>query len=258
VKTTLRARTGVVAFAVLAACITPRAAATERTDERDGEIPVIRVIVDNEAQLALIPKGTVLPAGFQILSSREEVAGDHGVTSESGVVTKPLVFAYAPAQRFERLTVKETPAGADAEVVEFKERSLPETAAMNTENPCPAVFVVEVGPDIIHQVTCSYDIHPGRTMEQFRTFTSYPSTAQSSRIILGTQDPDGNLRSEQVISCPVSAGECTSGSWGYMPGGWQGWGHSSTASVRLPGGCTQDPPFCPFYVNTMVIPVVNP
>lgn len=241
---------------MLAACITPRAAATERTNERDGEIPVIRIIVDNEAQLALIPQGTVLPAGFQIISSRSETADDQGVTSRFEQVSRPLVFAYAPAKRFEKLVVKETPRGADVEVVEFTERGIPDTAAVNIENPCPAVFVVEVGPEIIHQVTCDYETSQFGQTEAFWSFTSYPTTARSSSITRGLLDPAGRLNLWSVKTCSVSAGQCSTPGMGMV--GWPPtWSYQSTAAVRLPGACTQDPPFCPDYRNSIVIPIFS-
>lgn len=255
-KITLRARTGVVAFAVLAACITPRAAATERTNERDRKIPIIRVIVDNEAQLALIPQGTVLPAGFQIISSRDETADSQSVTSRFERVSRPLVFAYAPAKRFEKLAVKETPRGADVEVVEFTERGATATAAAIIENPCPAVFVVEVGPEIVHQVTCDYETTQSGRTEVFWSFTSYPTTARSSSIIRGLLDPAGNLNLRTVTTCSVSAGQCSTPGMGMV--GWpETWSYQSTAAVRLYGACTQDPPFCPDYTNSIVIPIFS-
>lgn len=258
-KTALRTRIGVAAFAVLAAITTPHAAAIETPGVRDGEIPVIRVIVDHEAQLALIPQGTVLPADFQIISSREESADGESFTPRSEHVARPLVFAYAPAKRFEKLTVKETPPGAHVEVVEINEPSSPERAAMRTGNPCPAVIVVQVAPEISHQVTCAYYTYPtGERTQTYRSFTSYPSTAFSSKIILANEDSNGIRYGAIVYSCPVSAGECTTPLWAYQPRYNQGLSHVSTASVRLPGVCTQDPPYCPLFTNTIVIPTVEP
>ncbi|MBK9968803.1 MAG: hypothetical protein IPP07_29700 [Holophagales bacterium] len=104
-----RTLTSFLALAILAITASPCLAGEEpKTD--DTKVPVIRVVVDHENHLALVPEGTVLPGGLQILSSADLSRADGtDVAGRASSARRPLVFAYAPAERFAGLEAVEIP-----------------------------------------------------------------------------------------------------------------------------------------------------
>lgn len=160
----------------------PPCVAGDSSRAGQSKIPIIRVIVDHEKHLALIPEGTVLPAGLQITSSvgmSDEALDAATRTPES---ERPLVFAYAPAERFVGLEPRPSAAGENGETFEFSGTDAPEPKTVSAGNPCPAVIVVEFGPNIIHQVDCHYH-DPGTILatEGFLSELAYPGDAIAVR-----------------------------------------------------------------------------
>lgn len=254
-----RTLTSFVALALLASTASP-CLAGEETKTDDTKVPVIRVIVDHENHLALVPEGTVLPGGIQILSSMELKASASNVPMRAPAAQRPLVFAYAPAERFAGLEAVEIPRDGRNEVVELNFPVGPEANATKSSNPCPVTIVVEVSPEITHQMKCSYQAFgAGNLQETFISYTSFPTTATRSRITMVTDyaPPWADVSRETV--CFIPSGECTSLNIGFGLPFLISTNVVSNASVRLPGPCTQDPPYCPFAgTNSIVLPVLMP
>jgi hypothetical protein len=247
-----------LALAVLASTASP-CLAGEVTKTDVSKVPIIRVVIDNENQLALVPEGTVLPGGFQILSSIELKANASDVPMRAPATQRPLVFAYAPAERFAGLEAVEIPRDGRKEVVEFNFPVGPEANVTKSSNPCPVTIVVEVSPEVTHQMTCWYlSFGPGNLQEDFISYTSFPTTATKSRLTMVTDyaPPWTDVRNE--AACFIPSGECTSWQIGFGLPFLSSTNVVSNASVRTLGACTQDPPFCPFITNSIVLPVLMP
>lgn len=60
-----------------------------------------------------------------------------------------------------------------------------------------------------------------------------------------------------VGTCPVPGDACAMALTFCLPMPL-GTEYISRATVRLPGYCTQDPPYCPDFSNTISLPVLNP
>jgi hypothetical protein len=258
VKSSPRSKSAFLALAILAIAASPCLAGDEPKAD-DTKVPVIRVVVDRENHLALVPKGTVLPGGLQILSSTEETAGAPGAISRSTSVQRPLVFAYAPAERLAGLEPVEIPRDESSEVAEFNGPAEPGTNATKIGNPCPVTIVVEFGPEMTHEMTCSYTSSgSGLYTEKLVSYTTYPTTATRSRInmVVDYAPPRTDTSYDKV--CVIPAGACTS--WTFFFGVPTAFPTNvvSNASVRLPGACTQDPPYCPFFSSSIVLPVLAP
>lgn len=232
--------------------------AGEESKADEARIPVIRVIVDHENDLALVPEGTVLPGGFQILSTPGLAVGASDLTARGSLSQRPLVFAYAPAERFAGLEAVEIPPDALGEIVEVAFPSTPGATATKISNPCPATIVVEVSPEIVHQMTCTYPNYgPGQLYEKFVSYTSFPPTAMKSSITMITDFPPPFSDSSLVTSCFIPSGECISSSHSFLLPFYLSTNMVSKATIRLPGACTQDPPYCPYAgTSTIVLPVL--
>jgi hypothetical protein len=117
-SSSFRTPSAVLVLAALALAGSPSLAGEEpRVDET--KVPVIRVIVDHESNLALVPEGTVLPGGFQILSSADLRVDATDAGARGSSARRPLVFAYAPAERFAGLEAVEIPPDTRGEIVEL-------------------------------------------------------------------------------------------------------------------------------------------
>ena len=250
--------TSFLSLAILAITASP-CLAGEATKTDDTKVPVIRVVVDNENHLALVPEGTVLPGGLQILSSMELKASASNVPMRAPAAQRPLVFAYAPAERFAGLEAVEIPRDGKTEVVEFNFPAGPEANATKSSNPCPVTIVVQVSPEITHQMKCWYDSYgPGQLFERFISYTSFPTTAIRSRITMVTDYAPPMADSIRETVCFIPSGECTSWNIGFGLPFLSSTYVVSDALVRLPGPCTQDPPYCPIFTNSIVLPVLMP
>ncbi len=259
-NSSFRTPSAVLALAALALAGSPSLAGEEpKVDET--KVPVIRVIVDHESNLALVPEGTVLPGGFQILSSADLSRADGtDVAGRASSARRPLVFAYAPADRFAGLEAVEIPPDTRGEIVELGFPSEPEVNATKSSNPCPVTIVVEVSPEITHQMTCTYpDYGTGRLYEHFVSYTSFPTTATRSSITMIHDYAPPWTDYSRVTTCFIPSGACTSGSHLFQLPFTHPTDMVSKATIRLPGPCTQDPPYCPYAgTSTIVLPVLMP
>lgn len=237
----------------------PPCVANDLSRAEESKTPIIRVVVDHENHLALIPKGTVLPAGFQITASMgtsDEAFEDAARTPES---ERPLVFAYAPAERFIGLEPRLDAGSETGETFELKDTEGPELKTLRVENPCPVVIVVEVGPGIIHQFACTYEqFAPNAWAEFFRGQLFYPDDTVKVNYTKTMDFPPPSRDYSYTINCPVPGGFCSSGQWAFHLPTVGGSTAIEKARVRLPGGCTQDPPYCPDFSSTIELPVLNP
>lgn len=257
-KTSLKTLATVLALAIFGSTPSPCVAGEEPNAE-DAKVPVIRVVVDHENHLALVPEGTVLPGGLQILSSAGLKAESSDVVARGSSAQRPLVFAYAPAGRFAGLEPVEIPQDGSSEVVELSVPAEREANATNSVNPCPVTIVVEFGPELIHEMTCSYtSFGAGQFTEKLVSYSYYPTTARRSTI---TTIVDYASQLEDSIHnkvCVIPAGACTSTTMYFGVPFAIPTNIVSNASVRLLGACIQDPPFCPVYTSSIVLPVLAP
>ena len=243
-------------MAVVLAFSTMPCTATDELRVDESELPVIRVIVDHEAQLALVPKGTILPEGFQVYASLLNEDANLAEAGRTVVETKrPLVFAYAPTSRFSKLQVTKMSAEASKAVMEISGADRGEASAAKGGNPCPAVFIVEFGPEMVHQVTCRYEYAAPRN-ELAIPWVTYPTGARSATLgmLVDYAPPFSDFTSRGICGNGICYG---AGVRMYLPTVSQATYYSNT-TVRLQGPCTQDPPFCPIYSSTIAVPILEP
>ena len=132
--------------------------------------------------------------------------------------------------------------------------------AVSTSNPCPAVIVVQVGPDIIHELNCDYEPRAGLGpfFEYFTPSLFYPETAVKVTFSRGLDYAPPLTDVIRPVTCPVPGHECTPGWVAVGLTGPPNAYYVSKAFVRLPGVCTQDPPYCPTFSSTISLPVLAP
>lgn len=240
---------------------TPPCVANDLSRAEESKIPIIRVVVDHENHLALIPEGTVLPAGFQITSSMGTSDEALDAATRSPESERPLVFAYAPAERFVGLEPRPSAAGENGETFELRGTDAPEPKTVAAANPCPAVIVVEFGPNIFHQVECRVHIpSSGYSTEAFLSDLTYPSDATGVRFSWTFDVPPPAQDYTMVGTCPVPGDACSLTPLTCLLPVPLGSEYASRATVRFVGACTQDPPYCPHFVytDTITLPIINP
>ena len=237
----------------------PPCEAGDLSRAKESKTPIIRVVVDHENHLALIPKGTVLPAGFQITASMgtsDEALEAAARTPES---ERPLVFAYGPVERFVGVEPRPSAAGENGETFELRGTDVPEPKTVSAGNPCPVVIVVEVGPGIIHQLACTYEPYMYNSWaEFFRGQLFYPDDTVKVNYTKTMDFPPPTPDYSYTLTCQVPGGFCSSGYSAFVLPTAGGIYAIEKARVRLPGFCTQDPPYCPNFSSTIELPVLNP
>ncbi|GEM_PF-5112255 len=237
----------------------PPCVAGDQSRAKESKTPIIRVVIDHENHLALIPKGTVLPAGFQITASMGTSDEAFEAATRTPESERPLVFAYAPAERFVGLEPRLDAGSETGETFELKGTEGPELKTLRVQNPCPVVIVVEVGPGIIHQLACTYEYNPSNYWaEVFRGELFYPNDTVRVHYTKTMVSPPPAPDYTRTLSCAVSGGFCSSGRTAFILPTAGGRYLREEARVRLPGVCTQDPPYCPDFSSTIELPVLNP
>lgn len=249
--------TAVLASAIMAVAVSPGIDGdAPRTDTAD--VPVIRVIIDHENHLALVPEGTVLPQGIRIFSSIEADpnAPDTDLLPRSH--ERPLVFSYAPVERFSHLsTTPNVLATVDSLPISDPDSS-PTANGINSNQPCPSTIEVDMGGGVIHLVTCAFLVdRSGHELQQVSAYLSYPVPAVRARLLWVVHYVDHD-KTDDAGTCYFWIGECAS-TYGFCTYFDQGvLTLDSKAAVRLPGPCTGDPLSCPNYSNTVSFAIVQP
>lgn len=251
--------TAAVLALVPAALFAAPPAATKAPAGPGREAPVIRVVIDHESHLALVPEGTVIPQGLRIYSSQVEDPDADTDETAPAAVGRPLVFAYAPEERFATLQTAPPLTPDLEEVTELGEGPLAEPNATTSYFPCPSTVMVESGPGVVHQVTCYYvgTIYTGFT-QRFDIQLDYPTEATLKRLWdIGHYLNTGWDQVFNIKPCADGSGYCHyHRGWGTTPGMNITW--DSKSFVKLPGGCTQDPPSCPWYSTTLSYEIKRP
>jgi hypothetical protein len=248
--------TAVLALAILALAVSPCVAGD--APKTDGtKVPVIRIIIDHENHLALVPEGTIIPNGLRIFSTFGVDSDDERTDLAPLPTQRPLVFSYAPAERFSHFArtseVRVSP--DDIAIVESDGRPQPEAATAS--QACPSEIDVEVGPDIIHHLVCTYFYNSlGYLNQQVVGNLTYPTNSILPRMYWVKHYNNGATNTWDPRNCFPSAGACGSGMAFYLPISITSL--DARANVRLPGPCTQDPPFCPTYSSVVSYPIRMP
>lgn len=241
--------TAVLAVAILAMAVSP-CTAGEAPKADDTKVPVIQVIVDHENHLALVPEGTVIPNGLRIFSAFGVDSGDERADLAPLPVQRPLVYSYAPAERFAHLAETEAVRVSPDEIaiVESEVRVLPEGATMSSQ-ACPSDINIELGPGINHRLVCTYYYNSlGYLIQQVVGTLTYPTNSQQARMYWVEHLSNGSTSTWDPRNCYPGRGTCGSGMAVHVPESFIT-SLDARAYVRLPGPCTQDPPFCPVYTS---------
>lgn len=118
-----------------------------------AELRRIEVVIDHERELALVPEGTVIPGGLEILRPGKEQDAHR----------RAFVFAYASEERFANLRARDAVL-TDQRMSEIASSRRPAAIATSDESGvCPVWISVEFGPNLVHDLTCyryPEDPHP--------------------------------------------------------------------------------------------------
>jgi hypothetical protein len=213
-----------------------------------AKVPDVFVVIDREANLALVPEGTVVPAGLEISVP---------VAQADKRADRRLVFAYAAEERFNAL--REFRARFDAgELRGTIQRGhdlvsqvgvssdsaasavVPGGVLGSTTSVCPVQLWVEPGPGVHYTYEC-HKPHWG-PYKWWIDFTIEQDTDMSTRMILGYHwSRDGRSGYTVYPSWLIDDTVWTSYSWN------PDWVLDNIFSLytREAGPCTQDPPYCP-------------
>jgi hypothetical protein len=221
------------------------------------ETSVIYVVIDHENQLALVPEGTVIPAGLKIYSTQGDSADQAEIQGNLVKEARPLVFSYAPADRF-RAVRAHSVGDFVPEYVGYLEAVGKAGSQPTTVSPCPTQVVVELTPDSIHDVTCSYFLYNGHWSEQITTILTFPTTIRQASQSVRFYNPNGPFQDfiAYAQGCAPPATRCGTAAGTGFPSMYRT--VDSRAFVRMPGACTQDPPFCPSYYSTVTFAIQAP
>lgn len=231
--------------------------AGEALQGKDAKVPTIRVIIDHENHLALVPEGTIVPSGLRLFATRGVEPESERGDSIPLPAQRPLVFSYAPVERFSHFA-DASDVRVDAEDIEVVQAEGDRQAqAAASQAGCPSEVEIEMGPGIVHHLVCSYPLDPnGRQMQQVVGTLTYPTTALQARMYWVKHNSNGTTSTWDPANCVPSAGECGSGVAFYLPISVVSL--DAKAYVRLPGGCNQNPPSCPIYTSSVTYAIGMP
>lgn len=257
-KPVSRTWVAVLALTCLTIAATPCLAGDSPASAKDAKVPVIRVVIDHEKHLALIPEGTVLPAGLQITSSvgmSDEALDAAARTPES---ERPLVFAYAPAERFAGVEPRPDVASENGETFELRGTDVPEPKTVSAGNPCPTLIVVEFGPEIFQQVDCAYEVNViGQQLESFWAYLHFPTDARNVVFTRLVDYPAPIPDSEWTTTCSIPSGSCRMQRSTFLEPVLTGTYYVSKARVRLSGASGPEQPDPLIFLNTIRLPVLD-
>lgn len=222
---------------VLSVLLAAGGATAQLAPEASSKPRTLEVVIDRDANLALVPEGTVIPQGITVSIPADE---------ELRLPERRLVLAYAPAERFKSL--REFIAKVESE----RTPALPVDTVwtpIGSGTPtrdfvsygCPAQVFLEAGPGVLYSFTCTPYPNPNPYHGYVWTIEEWveqepgmvTTTAMSFIYNLAINNwygtwrltqPEGHRASHFTQDAVYAQFALTS---------------------RLVAPCTQDPPWCP-------------